>query len=82
MVGEIGFDYHFNADNKEIQKKVFESQVEMAIKHDLPIIVHDRDAHGDTLEILKKYKPRGVVHCFSGSVEMAREIGNRRSGYI
>lgn len=73
-VGEIGLDYHFNADNKEIQKKVFESQVEMAIKHDLPIIVHDRDAHGDTLEILKKYKPRGVVHCFSGSVEMAREI--------
>ena len=40
----------------------------------MPIIVHDRDAHGDTLEILKKYKPKGVVHCFSGSVEMAQEI--------
>ncbi len=73
-VGEIGLDYHFNSDNKDVQKKVFESQVKIAIKHNLPIIVHDRDAHGDTLEILKKYKPCGVVHCFSGSVEMAREI--------
>ena len=68
-VGEIGLDYHFNSDNKDVQKKVFESQVKIAIKHNLPIIVHDRDAHGDTLEILKKYKPCGVVHCFSGSVK-------------
>ena len=50
-VGEIGLDYHFNSDNKDVQKKVFESQVKIAIKHNLPIIVHDRDAHGDTLEI-------------------------------
>lgn len=73
-IGEIGLDYHFNSDNKSLQKKVFESQVQLAIKHNLPVIVHDREAHGDTLEILKKYKPRGVVHCFSGSVETAREL--------
>ena len=46
----------------------------LAKELDLPIIVHDLDAHGDTLEILKKYKPKGVVHCYSGSVEMAEEI--------
>lgn len=73
-VGEIGLDYHFNSDNKDIQKEVFEEQIKVAIEHNLPVIVHDRDAHGDTLEILKKYKPQGVVHCFSGSLEMAREI--------
>ncbi len=73
-IGEIGLDYHFNSENKDIQKKVFEKQVEFAINHNLPVVVHDRDAHGDTLEILKKYKPRGVVHCFSGSLEMAKEV--------
>ena len=73
-IGEIGLDYHFNSDNKIVQKNVFEEQIKVALEHNLPVIVHDRDAHGDTLEILKKYKPRGVVHCFSGSVEMAREI--------
>ena len=48
--------------------------MELAKELDIPVIIHDRDAHGDTLEILKKYKPKGVVHCFSGSVEMAKEI--------
>lgn len=73
-VGEIGLDYHFNSDNKDIQKKVFEEQIKVALEHNLPVIVHDREAHGDTLEILKKYKPNGIVHCFSGSMEMATEI--------
>lgn len=73
-LGEIGLDYYWNKENKESQIEAFISQIKLAKKYDLPIIVHDRDAHADTLEILKKYKPKGVVHCFSGSVEMAREI--------
>lgn len=74
-VGEIGLDYHFE-DNapKDVQKAVFQTQIRLAQKHGLPIIVHDRDAHGDTLEILRELKPAGVVHCFSGSVEMANEV--------
>lgn len=74
-VGEIGLDYHW-AENppRETQKRVFEKQIELAMKLGKPIIVHDRDAHADTLEILRKYHPEGVMHCFSGSVEMMREI--------
>lgn len=74
-VGEIGLDYYWE-DNppKEIQIKIFEEQIKLACSLNLPIIVHDRDAHKDTLELLKKYTPHGVVHCFSGSVEMSREI--------
>jgi len=73
-IGEIGLDYYWVDDNKPQQIDVFEKQIELAKKLDLPIIVHDRDAHSDTLEILKKHKPKGVVHCFSGSVEMAQEV--------
>ncbi len=73
-IGEIGLDYYWVDDNKQSQIEIFEKQILLARELDLPIIVHDRDAHGDTLEILKKYKPKGVVHCFSGSVEMAQEI--------
>lgn len=74
-VGEIGLDYHFE-DNapKEVQKVLFKNQIMLAQKYKLPIIVHDRDAHGDTMEMLHKLKPAGVVHCFSGSVEMAKEV--------
>lgn len=73
-VGEIGLDYHFRQDNKEIQKEVFLKHIELANKHSLPVLVHDREAHGDTMEILKNMKPKGIVHCFSGSVEMAKEV--------
>lgn len=73
-IGEIGLDYHWMSSGKEIQKSFFVSQLELAKELDLPVIVHDREAHGDTLEILKKTKPKGVVHCFSGSREMAKEI--------
>ena len=73
-IGEIGLDYYWVDDNKREQIEIFEKQILPAKELDLPIIVHDRDAHGDTLEILKKYKPKGVVHCYSGSVEMAQEI--------
>ncbi len=73
-IGEIGLDYHFRLDNKEKQIEVFENQVKLANFLDLPVIVHDREAHKDTFDILKKYNPKGIVHCFSGSVEMAKEI--------
>ncbi len=73
-IGEIGLDYYWEPDKKEIQKEIFIEQILLAKELNLPIIVHDRDAHGDTLEILKQYKPKGVVHSFSGSVEMAEEI--------
>ena len=73
-IGEIGLDYYWNKDNKEKQKKTVIEQIILAKELKLPVIVHDRDAHGDTLEILKEYKPQGVLHCFSGSNEMAKEI--------
>lgn len=73
-IGEIGLDYHWMSSTKEIQKSFFEAQLDLAKELDMPVIVHDRDAHGDTLEILKRAKPKGVLHCFSGSKESAREI--------
>lgn len=73
-VGEIGLDYHYDAFDSELQKKFFREQTELALELDMPIIVHSRDAVADTLEILKKYRPRGVVHCFSGSAETAKEV--------
>lgn len=74
-VGEIGLDYHYE-DNapREVQMTFFEAQLQLAKQYKLPVIIHDREAHGDTLDLLKKHKPTGVVHCFSGSVEMANEI--------
>lgn len=75
-VGEIGLDYHYDEPSREAQKTKFEEQVKLAKTLDVPVIIHDRDAHADTLEILKNYRPKGVVHCFSGSVEMASEVVN------
>lgn len=74
-VGEIGLDYYYD-DNapRDVQKEYFRAQLELARDYDLPVIIHDRDAHGDTMELLREYRPKGVVHCFSGSVEMAREV--------
>lgn len=73
-IGEIGLDYYWDTTFKNNQIDFFEKQLILAKELDLPVIIHDRDAHGDTLEILKKYKPKGVLHCFSGSMEMAREV--------
>lgn len=75
-VGEIGLDYHYDFSKRENQIKVFEEQILLSKKLNKPIIVHDREAHKDTLDLLKKHNPRGVVHCFSGSPEMANEIIN------
>jgi TatD DNase family protein len=73
-IGEIGLDYYWTQENKDEQKVLFASQLELANKLNLPVSVHDRDAHEDTLKILKEYNPKGVIHSFSGSVEMANEI--------
>lgn len=74
-VGEIGLDYYYeDMCPKEKQKEVFISQLELAAKRSLPVVVHDREAHGDTLDILSRYKPKGVVHCFSGSAQTALEV--------
>lgn len=73
-IGEIGLDYHWMASSKEKQIEYFEKQIELAKELDLPVIVHDREAHGDTLDVLKRTTPKGVLHCFSGSKEMAKEI--------
>lgn len=73
-IGEIGLDYHYDFSPRGIQKDIFEKQLILAKELDLPVIIHDREAHEDTWNLLKKYRPRGIVHCFSGSVEMARDI--------
>ena len=78
-IGEIGLDYYW-AENppREFQRQVFRAQLELALELDLPVIIHDREAHGDSLAIVKEYPAlRGVFHCYSGSVEMAKELLDR-----
>src|SRR3712207_4465366 len=75
-IGEIGLDYYYDLSPREDQKKWFIRQIELANELGLPFIVHDRDAHGDTFEIIKKYKSPEtgcVLHCYSGEIELARE---------
>ncbi len=74
-VGEIGLDYYYDVP-KEWQKYTFEAQLQLANELSLPVVVHDREAHKDVLDFLKQYRPKGIVHCFSGSREMALEIVN------
>lgn len=74
-IGEIGLDYHYDEPEPEIQKKWFKKQLELAKKLNMPYVVHDRDAHADVLDIIKKVGYfNGVMHCFSGSSEMARQV--------
>ena len=77
-VGEIGLDYHWEKDSQRrlIQQKIFIEQLDLARQLKLPVCVHDRDAHGDTLKILQTEASglRGVLHCYSGSLETAREV--------
>lgn len=74
-IGECGLDYHWTKENISEQHELFKLQCELAIKLDLPIIVHSRDASQDTFDIIKSYggKLKGVMHCYSGSFEMALE---------
>ena len=77
-VGEIGLDYYWDASRKEEQKALFIEQLKLALRRDLPVIVHDREAHGDCLDIVRQFPGlRGVFHCYSGSVEMAQELLKR-----
>lgn len=72
-IGEIGLDYYYNKDNKEEQIEILCKQLKLAEKLNIPVIIHSREATGDMLSILKKYDVKGVIHCFSGSVEVAKE---------
>jgi len=73
-IGEIGLDYYHNIIEKKIQKEIFEKQLVIAIENNLPIIIHVRDAYDDVIEILKKYRSRGVIHCFNGDIKQAIEF--------
>ncbi len=73
-IGEIGLDYYHNDMNKERQREYFIKQLELAEKYDLPVVIHSRESIGEVLEILKEHHNRGVIHCFSGSIEMANEF--------
>lgn len=72
-IGEIGLDYHYGKENKERQIEVFEFQLALAEKYNLPVVVHSRDATQDTLDCIKRFKVRGSMHCFNGSLEVAKE---------
>lgn len=73
-IGEIGLDYYWTKDNKEEQKELFINQLDIAEKYNLPILVHTRDSIQDTFDILKERKLKGIIHCYSGSYEMAKEF--------
>lgn len=79
-IGETGLDYYWDDVDRETQKRGFIRQIALANELKLPLIVHNRDAHADTLSILKEYKPESaIIHCFSGSAEMAKELS--KMGY-
>ncbi|HIS87163.1 MAG TPA: TatD family hydrolase [Candidatus Caccenecus avistercoris] len=71
-IGEIGLDYHYTKENKTLQIKLLESQLKIAETHNLPVIIHSREATEDTINTLKKYHIKGVIHSFSGSLETAK----------
>ncbi|HHX93739.1 MAG TPA: TatD family hydrolase [Tenericutes bacterium] len=73
-IGEIGLDYYWYKDNKDLQKKYFERQLKFATKHNIPVIIHNREATEDIYNILKKYSLSGVMHSFSSSKEMAKKF--------
>jgi TatD DNase family protein len=78
-IGEIGLDYHYDYSPRETQREWFAKQLELALELNMPVIIHDREAHRDVLDAVKAFKSdgiRGVFHCFSGGVEMAREVLN------
>ena len=72
-IGEIGLDYHWEID-RGAQHRVFEEQLKLSKELDVPVVIHDREAHGDVMDYLRKYRPKGLLHCYSGSVEMLKEV--------
>ena len=79
-VGEIGLDYHYECD-RELQKAVFRKQLDLAVKYNKTVIIHSRDAIKETYDILREYDLKGIMHCYSGSVEMAR-LFNKLGYYL
>ena len=76
-IGEIGLDYYYETIPREIQQKAFRMQMELAKELDMPVIVHERNAHDDGMRIVKEFPTvKGVFHCYSGSAEMARQLVN------
>ena len=73
-IGEIGLDYYWVRDNKEAQKQLFIKQLDLAKKYNKPVVIHSRESIQDTYNILKQYNLKGSIHCFSSSLEMAREF--------
>ena len=77
-IGEIGLDYYWDTAPREVQRECFDFQLSLADELDMPVIIHDREAHKDSLDIVSSHKGiEGVFHCFSGSREMAREVLDR-----
>ncbi len=72
-IGEIGLDYYWKPYDESYQQELFEKQLSMAKKLNLPVVIHSRDATKQTIDTLKKYDLKGVIHCFTGSIETARE---------
>ena len=79
-IGEIGLDYYHNKDNKGDQIKLFKDQLDLAKKLDMPVVIHSRDATEDTINILKEYELKTTVHCFTGSLEVAKRY--IKNGYL
>lgn len=73
-IGEIGLDYHYEGYDRQAQISLFRMQLELAKELQLPVIIHSRDATEDCMKLLREYRPKGVMHCFSGSGETAREV--------
>ena len=84
-IGEIGLDYYWTTETKAEKQRILGEQVDLARELKLPVIIHDREAHGDTMRILREHKVwecGGVFHCYSGSAEMVREITDELNMYI
>lgn len=79
-IGEIGLDFYYGKENKEEQITLFKKQLDLAKKLDMPVVIHTRDAFKDTYDILKSYNLKGIIHCFSGSLEVANLYINL--GYV
>ena len=79
-LGEIGLDYHYGKEDIDKQKELFRKQLDIATELNIPVVIHSRDATKDTINILKEYNLKGVIHCFSGSLETAKEY--IKMGYI
>ena len=76
-LGEIGLDYHYDDTDKAVQQYAFDAQMQIAERNAIPVVIHDRDAHGDTMDTIRKYpNVCGVLHSFSGSAEMARQLAS------